>query len=301
MGFADDYYYGQCKLICTTTTTADNGKTVSVVSGSGRTWSGTVANKVCTFLLPNRDSYTVKLMSGSTVQHQETVYLGYGECKMIMIGMDKNTPEGIKAIVQAGLESSFFTVGNTINFTEGSTSVQYRVLHVGYRTSKYGHNVIFGRDKCLNTTRVMNDSATNAGGFASSGMCRYLNNDFYNSLSSDLKNVITTCNKQLGIGNSTSLQAENHKIWLPSEWNVFGATTYAAATEKTTGGEEQLSFFATAANRVRQVNGAASIWWLASPHAGSATDFCIVTAAGAANSGAANYAYGVLPCFMIAA
>ena len=302
MGYVDDFYYGQCKVVATTTAAADNGKTVVITSSGGRTFSGTMAGKKCEFMLPPRDKYTIQLKNGNTVQFTTEIFCGYGECKYVEVGMDKTTPLGIKAIVNAGLEANFFAAGDQINVREGSSDVRYRVLHVNYRNGKYGHNIILGRETCLPNTKQQQSTNTNAGGYKATLLASYLDNEYFSSLSQEWRNAISEITFQASIGSqSPNLQNETHKVWVPMEYNVFGATTYAAATEHTTAGNEQFAYFATAANRVKTVNNTASVWWLSSPYVSNATHFCIVGTSGAAGNGDASASYGVLPCFMIAA
>ena len=302
MGFADDFYYGQCKVVATSTASADNGKAVTITSSGGRTWSGTMAGGKCEFMLPPRDKYTVELVNSGVTQFSTDIYCGYGECKYVEVGMDPATPLGIKAIVNAGLEADFFTAGDEIYVKEGADSVKYRVLHVGYKTGTYGHNVILGRDVCLGSTRQMQTSNTNAGGYGATLVASYLDGTFYEGLGEDWQDVISDYTFQASVGSqSSNLKTEQHKIWLPLEYNIFGATTYAAGTEVTTGHAEQFAYFATAANRVKTVNNAASRWWLASPYVSNSTYFCDVNTTGAADGYNASNSNGVLPCFMIAA
>lgn len=302
MGFADDFYYGQCKVVATSTASADNGKAVTITSSGGRTWSGTMASGKCEFMLPPRDKYTVELVNSGVTQFSTEIYCGYGECKYVEVGMDPATPLGIKAIVNAGLEANFFTAGDEVYVKENNADVKFRVLHVGYRTGKYGHNIILGRDVCLPNTKQQQSSNTNAGGYRATLLASYLDNEYYASLSQAWQDAISEITYQASVGSQNSaLQNETHKVSVPMEYNVFGATTYAAATEHTTGLNEQFAYFATAANRVKTVNNAASNWWLASPSVGSSANFCFVSSTGAAGGNGASNSCGVLPCFMIAA
>lgn len=302
MGYDDGYYYGQGKLICTSTAEADNGKAVSVKNTDGKTWSGTLADGKCVFTLPPRDVYTISLMAKEEVQYTTTVIMGYGDCKVVEVGMDKTTPLGIKAIVNAGLEDDFFLAGDQVTVMEGGSEVTFDVLHVGYKVSEYGHNIILGRHDCMPNTKQMNSSDTNAGGYKATLMAAYLDGEYYSGLSDEWQNVISEYAFQASIGSkSTALQNEEHKVWLPMEYNIFGASAYAAATEHTVGGNEQFAYFATAANRVKSINGAACYWWLSSPNVSYTTNFCDVSSAGSAHYYPATYSYGVLPCFLIAA
>ena len=302
MGFVDVFYYGQGKLVCKTTSSADNGKTVSVVSSGGRSWSGTMASLKCEFVLPPKDIYTVSLIDNGVTQYTTKVIFGYGEYKEVMVGLDKTTPLGIKAIVNAGLEDDFFQAGDQVLVNEGGSDVRYDVVHVGYRKALYGHNIVLQRHDCMTQTKAMNSSNTNAGGYKQTLMAAYLDNEVYESYSQAWQDAISEITFQASIGSqSTTLQNEEHKVWLPMEYNIFGATTYAAGTEHTSGGNEQFAYYATAANRIKSIGGAACYWWECSPYVSNSTDFCNVNASGAASRGGASGAGGVAPCFMIAA
>ena len=45
------YDDGQCKIVAVVDNTADNGKTVLITTDANKTYSGTIANKKCEFLL----------------------------------------------------------------------------------------------------------------------------------------------------------------------------------------------------------------------------------------------------------
>ena len=83
------------------------------------------------------------------------------------------------------------------------------------------------------------------------------------------------------------------KLFLFSEIEIFGSTTYSKAGEGS-----QYSYFATAANRIKDLSngsGSASWWWERSPHGSSSSYFCYVNSSGVASSYYASSAYGV--CF----
>ena len=60
MGYADRFYYGQCKLIV--------NKDVTVTDGT-KEWTGR------TFMLPGTQKYTV-----SDGENTKDIYAGYGDC-----------------------------------------------------------------------------------------------------------------------------------------------------------------------------------------------------------------------------
>lgn len=297
-----DLAYALCKIICTSQVESDDGKSVMVSSYyGGFSKTQALSDGKCTFLVPPRDKYTISLMSDAVAQYTTTIVVGYGECRVVEVGMGVDTPEGLKRIVNAGLEEQFLEAGDTIMVTENNKEVAFDVLHVGYRTSKYGHNIILGRHLLLDETKQMRSSNTNSGGYNSSNVKTYLEGTYYSLLSSDWQNVISKYSFQSSAGSqSSSLQVTETTIWIPMEYNIFGATQYAAASEHTSGGAEQFAYFATASNRSKCIGSSAAYWWLASPNVGYADYFCRVALSGGASNDYASASNGVCPCFMIA-
>ena len=83
MAYDDGYYYGQCKIVAVVDNTADNGKTVLITTGDNKTYSGTIANKKCEFLLPPRTLYTVQKVSSGSAEFITKVEAGYGDCILV--------------------------------------------------------------------------------------------------------------------------------------------------------------------------------------------------------------------------
>lgn len=83
MAYSDGYYYGQCKIVAVVDDAADNGKTVLITTDDNKTYSGTIANKKCEFLLPPRTLYTVQKVSGESAEFTTKVEAGYGDCILV--------------------------------------------------------------------------------------------------------------------------------------------------------------------------------------------------------------------------
>ena len=83
MAYDDGYYYGQCKIVAVVDNTADNGKTVLITTDDNKTYSGTIANKKCEFLLPPRTLYTVQKVSSGSTEFTTKVEAGYGDCILV--------------------------------------------------------------------------------------------------------------------------------------------------------------------------------------------------------------------------
>ena len=92
---------------------------------------------------------------------------------------------------------------------------------------------------------------------------------------------------------SSTINTNSMKLFLFSEIEIFGATTYSKAGEGS-----QYSYFATAANRIKYLangTGSASWWWERSPYGSGSVAFCIVDSGGGAGFNGAYNAGGV--CF----
>ena len=152
----------------------------------------------------------------------------------------------------------------------------------------------------------MNSTNTNVGGFAECAMRTALNTTVYNQLPDDLKAIISEVSVASGIGNSTTsgTTASDNKLFLASEYEIFGAKTYSIGTSE---GSPQFGYWAlhnSNADRVKtKINSTSAqywwFWWLRSPYSGNSTFFCGVSNSGFANFNGSNYLSGVCPCFAI--
>ena len=141
----------------------------------------------------------------------------------------------------------------------------------------------------------MNSSNTNNGGWTSSARRTWCNNVYYAALPSGFKAMVKEATHQTTAGNqSATMNTDTDKCFLPSEWEVFGATTYAKAQEGT-----QYEYYKTASNRYKLPKWNSSIvsdyWWERSPYGSSATAFCRVGTNGGAGYASASAARGLAP------
>lgn len=152
----------------------------------------------------------------------------------------------------------------------------------------------FGMKNLMAETRQMNSSNTNSGSFAGSAMYSWLSGTIYPNLPTELKDAIKAVNKKTSSGGgSSSIRTDAMYLWLFSEIEIFGSTTYSYAGEGT-----QYPYFATASERIKRLSngaGAASYWWERSPYRDASAAFCAVGTSGSADRGAAHISLGV--CF----
>ena len=155
----------------------------------------------------------------------------------------------------------------------------------------------FGMTQLMASTRQMNSSNTNAGSFAGSAMYSWLSGTIYPNLTAELKDAIKAVNKKTSSGGGSSvIRTDAMYLWLFSEIEVFGKTTYSYAGEGT-----QYPYFATSAERIKRLSngaGAASDWWERSPRRNYGDrHFCLVDASGIPNAGNGTHNLSRAVCF----
>ncbi len=153
----------------------------------------------------------------------------------------------------------------------------------------------------LSSNRQMNSTNTNVGGWNSSALRIWLNDALFESFPSDLKAVISTKDTKVTSGNqSNTITTSIDKIWIPCEWEVFGARNYSGSAEDSL--HYVYPVFTDQSSRIRTLgpSGANVDWWSSSPGIANSTDFCSVGGTGSYGRPSAGSTRGVLPCFRIA-
>ena len=155
------------------------------------------------------------------------------------------------------------------------------------------------------TTRKMNSTNTNVGGWPATSMRTYVNNDIYNALPSELKNGIIDTTVVSGHGSSDSANfTSTDKLYLLSTKEVWGSNPggYDTATAET----RQLDYYkaqgVTTSNysgAKKQYNGSNKNWWLRAALSYFSSSFCHVSTNGYWNNVNASTSSGVAPAFRI--
>ena len=183
----------------------------------------------------------------------------------------------ISAVAEAGNAASVWSVGAKKTIKLNGVSYTAQIIGFNHDTKTAGGKagITFQLVDCLNTTYQMNSSDTNVGGWKSSAM-RSRMSEFLGQLDEDLQSVIKPVNKLVSIGNNTStIETVSDKLFLLSEVEIFGSTTYSFAGEGS-----QYDWYKAGNTKVKKVNGSANYWWERSPGIGSTTAFCAVGSSG---------------------
>lgn len=286
-------------LLDITFDSALSGKSFSV-SGAGFSFTGTVGSTLKTQItVPNPNTAYTITCDGNSKTVTTTQYFGYYPIKVNAVSptFASNTWAQIAAIAESGQASSYWKVGDEkdITLTTGETLTLkiYGFKHDDLSTGgKAG--ITLGLKNLMASTRQMNTSNTNVGGFTGSAMYTWLQGDLYNSLPADLRAVIKTVNKKTSAGNqSSTINTNAMKIFLFSEVECFGTTTYSVAGEGS-----QYPVFTDNTSRIKYLSnggGSAFTWWERSPYASGTTSFCVVASGGNAGNTGASFSWGV--CF----
>lgn len=142
----------------------------------------------------------------------------------------------------------------------------------------------------------MNSTNTNVGGWTSCARRTWCNSVFFGALPATTQSMIKNVDKKTSEGNkSSTINTDSDKVFLLSEIEVLGTTTYSASGEGS-----QYQYFTTASNRYKKPSEntyASAGWWERSPNVSNAVAFCLVGRVGSAGNIDANYTYGLTPAF----
>lgn len=203
-----------------------------------------------------------------------------------------NSWETISMVSKAGRAPEFWSVGDIIAIDIGGTSYDVRIAGFDHDdvtdASAYGRakaGITFEMVDCYGTTYAMNSTNTSIGGWTESEMRTMHLPAVKALLSNELVNVIIPVNKLTSAGNeSTTINTTSDDLFLLSEIEIFGSTSYSAAGEGS-----QYAYYAAGNSKVKNYNGLAIDWWERSPNLiDYSTWFCYVYYKGSAASGIAS-------------
>lgn len=121
----------------------------------------------------------------------------------------------------------------------------------------------FESKDCLPVEVAYNQNNRNAGGFADSDVKRYLNEEVFNNLPEDLRNVIAEVERKQENGESSLC-----RLFLPTESELFGDCCYSED-----GTYSQIEYYKDRRNRIKcnRKGGSPDWYWAASVRSGYST------------------------------
>lgn len=197
----------------------------------------------------------------------------------------------IIAACQSGNVPASWVVGNYKNMTINGKAYRIDIIGKNHDTYAAGGTapLTFQMHDCYTETKQMNSSNTNSCGWQNSAMRTTHLPAILNLMPAEVKAAIREVQKKTSAGNqSSSIQTTNDKLFLLSEIEIFGSTTYSYAGEGT-----QYAYYQAGNSKVKNRNGSAYTWWERSPYSSNSTAFCFVGSGGNAGADNAGYSYGV--------
>ena len=182
-----------------------------------------------------------------------------------------------------GLASDLWSVGDTKDIIAGSETLTMEI--VGFNHDKLANSaktaaISLGMKNLTASTRIVDSSGSNVGGFTKTDLHEWLNGDLYDSLADDLKAVIKSVIKPTSAGGASSaIESKTMKIW------AFSATEIGSDENSSVPKNEgtQYSRFTNAASRIKYINNGAGddgFWYLRSANVKTSKDFCYVSGSG---------------------
>lgn len=202
-----------------------------------------------------------------------------------------NTWEQIIAACQKKIIPTTWKVGDQKAMTIGGTDYLIDIIGINHDTYTAGGKapLTFQLHDCYADKKTMNSSNTNSGGWKNSAMRTTHLPAILALMPTEVQNGIREVSKKASVGGASStIETVSDKLFLLSEVEIFGSTSYSAAGEGT-----QYDYYKAGNSKVKNLNGSASVWWERSPDAGFTQTFCIVNKKGNANYGYASSVHGV--------
>lgn len=273
---------------------ADNGTQVTMTKG-GKTLTAMVSGGEAVLYPTELGEWTIKYTfdSSQKTKQWKLEVIGIVYVYPFTIGDNLNDTDwaDIDICGRLGMAQQFFKVGDSKTVNIGGTNYEVQIIGFNHDDKVSGGKAAYSFQlvDCLNQTQQMNTSNTNTGGWNGSAM-RGRMSTYKSQLPAALRNVIKTVKKKSGTGggSSSGTQQTNDDLFLLSEIEIFGTTTYSVAGEGT-----QYEWYKAGNSRIKKVNGSASGWWERSPHSGGTSLFCLVNGSGNAGTSIANGSSGV--------
>lgn len=273
---------------------ADNGTQVTMTKG-GKTLTAMVSGGEAVLYPTELGEWTIKYTfdSSQKTKQWKLEVIGIVYVYPFTIGDNLNDTDwaDIDICGRLGMAQQFFKVGDSKTVNIGGTNYEVQIIGFNHDDKVSGGKAAYSFQlvDCLNQTQQMNTSNTNTGGWNGSAM-RGRMSTYKSQLPAALRNVIKTVKKKSGTGggSSSGTQQTNDDLFLLSEIEIFGTTTYSVAGEGT-----QYEWYKAGNSRIKKVNGSANTWWERSPYSGTTNIFCFVDSSGNANNFYANGSGGV--------
>ena len=202
-----------------------------------------------------------------------------------------NSWEAIIAACQSGSVPNSWAVGDSKSMTINGTDYQIDIIGKNHDTYTAGGTapLTFQLHDCYGTKYTMNRSNTNSGGWTDCVMRNTHLPAILALMPSEVQAGIKEVNKLTSAGSSSStINTTADKLFLLSEIEIFGRTTYSKAGEG-----DQYAYYSAGNSKVKNFSGSSHLWWERSPYNSSSKAFCRVSRKGTTDLNSASFSGGV--------
>ena len=260
--------------------TTNAGATVTATKGS-KTVSGTAdTSGNCTLTVDEAGTWTITAATASTTKTSDVV-VGISNVDLLPVDSVFGN-NSWAAIIKACREKQVpdtWSVGDSCNMTINNKTYAIDIIgknHDDYADGSGKAPLTFQLHDCYADTKAMNSSNTNSGGWKNSAMRTTHLPAILALMPTEVQNGIREVSKKASVGGeSSTIETVSDKLFLLSEVEIFGSTSYSAAGEGT-----QYDYYKAGNSNVKKRGGSAAYWWERSPFAGNSTYFCVVHSGG---------------------
>ena len=281
---------------------SSTSKTIAVTRAGDGTISATSSNTAAATVSVSGTTVTVTGKANGSATITVSVAAGTNHtapssktCAVTVSFLDdtfaNNDWSAIIAACQSGSVPDSWVVGNSKTMTINGTSYQIDIIGKNHDTYTAGGTapLTFQMHDCYADTKQMNSSNTNSGGWTSCAMRSTHLPAILALMPSEVQAGIKEVNKLTSAGSqSSTINTTADKLFLLSEIEIFGSTTYSKAGEGS-----QYAYYSAGNSKVKNLSGSANRWWERSPRGSSSTGFCTVASNGGADYGSASNSNGV--------
>ena len=228
---------------------------------------------------------------------------GGGVCLGFVLSSDTiaDSWEQIDAAIQDGTYRTKYAVGDSKIVDlgdEGAISMQIVAFDTDELADGSGNTaaITWVAKQLLVTSKKMNSTGTNAGGYPATNVMRsYLqeNGTIWNKLPATLKTLIKAVTRTSYDKTTGADVTSAEKLWIPSEREIFGGSSYEQS------GPVYSTIYKDSTSRKKTVFGSSSFtsWWLRSAYSRNDTNFRYVGSRGDVSYDSASSSRGVCLSF----
>ena len=254
----------------------------------------------------------IKNIAGICMSEQNNIELT-GRVEMLGENFSTDSWEMVIQALKGG--SHPYHVGDTKNVDMGSFGT-HKIRIANLSTPSECNQADFSQTACgvvlefadIITTHDINSSTGNVGGWPTSSIREYLNNDIYNALPSVLKTAVNDTKVVSGHGYTTGETnfTTTDKLYLLATAEIWeNGSINPIKSDKARDNTRQLEYYHgvttdTHSKAMKKLNGSNSRWWLRSSNSYNTNTFYGVNTNGGWNVSTTNNTYGVSPAFRIA-